>query len=68
MKKSKQVNDILMLHHPAFEAIKKVAGISYRVVFYNLEELTQLLSARAYNFDDVNSPKGFYDFDNQKVA
>lgn len=66
-KNPKQVNDILMLHHPAFEAIKKVAGISYRVVFYNLEELTQLLGARAFNFDDVNSPKGFYDFDNQKL-
>ncbi|HBE6141715.1 TPA: hypothetical protein KMG82_001716, partial [Escherichia coli] len=28
---------------------------------------TQLLGARAFNFDDVNSPKGFYDFDNQKL-
>ncbi|WP_411753183.1 hypothetical protein [Serratia sp. (in: enterobacteria)] len=66
-KNPKQVNDILMLHHPAFEAIKKVAGISYRVIFYNLEELTQLLSARAYNLDDISSPKDFYDFDNHKL-
>ncbi|WP_146239920.1 DUF4062 domain-containing protein [Pantoea sp. ARC270] len=62
-----QVNDILMLHHPAFEAIKKSAGITYRVVFYNLEELNQLLSARGYNLDKDWSPDDAHDFDNKKA-
>lgn len=61
-----QVNDILMLHHPAFEAVKKAASITYRVMFYNLEELSLLLSARGYVLDEILSPDGFYDFDNLK--
>lgn len=62
-----QVNDILMLHHPAFEAIKKAAGITYRVVFYNLEELSSLLAARGFVLDEDFSPAGFHDFDNHKA-
>ncbi|WP_267443612.1 hypothetical protein [Erwinia psidii] len=61
-----QVSDILMLYHPAFEAIKKAANITYRVVFYNLDELSSLLSARGYILDEDFSPEGYYDFDNNK--
>lgn len=62
-----QVDDILMLHHPAFEAIKKVASITYRVLFYNMDELSKLLSARGYIYAADTSPDGYYDFDNDKA-
>ena len=42
------IKDILLSSHPAFAAIKKVAGIQYRVVFHTVGELDALLSARGY--------------------
>lgn len=64
---SSQVKDILMMNHPAFESIKKSAGINYRVLFYNLDELSELLGARGYVLDEDFAPDGFYDFDNHKI-
>jgi len=64
---SSQVKDVLMMNHPAFEAIKKAAKISYRIIFYNLDELSELLGARGYVLDEVFAPEGFYDFDNHKI-
>lgn len=61
------VDDILMLHHPAFDAIKKVASITYRVLFYNIDELSKLLSARGYVYSSDSSPEGYLDFDNDKA-
>lgn len=63
-----KIKDILMLHHPAFDSIKKIADIPYRVAFFNLEELKSLLEVRGYVFDGVFSFDGdFYDFDNFKI-
>lgn len=61
------IKTILLSTHPAFTAIKRAADIPYRVVFYNLDELKELLQARQYKFDDVFSPSGFFDFDNSKL-
>ncbi|KGA37151.1 DUF4062 domain-containing protein [Pectobacterium odoriferum] len=62
-----KIKEILMLHHPAFEAIKKLAGIPYRVAFFNLDELKSLLSVRGYIYDEEFSPDDSYDFDNDKL-
>jgi hypothetical protein len=43
-----KLNEIILSNHPAFSAIKKVAKIQYRVVFYNFDELNKLLNARSY--------------------
>lgn len=61
-----QVRDILMMNNPAFGAIKKVAGINYRVIFYNLDELSDLLSARGYELEHSPDEKEFYYFNNNK--
>jgi len=61
-----QVRDILMMNNPAFGAIKKAAGINYRVIFYNLDELSDLLSARGYELEHNLDEKEFYYFNNNK--
>jgi len=61
-----QVRDILMMNNPAFGAIKKAAGISYRVIFYNLDELSELLLARGYQLAENFFDEEFYDFNNYK--
>lgn len=62
------IKDILLSSHPAFDAIKKAAGIQYRVVFHSLGELDALLGARGF-IRDENPPKvGFLDWDNEKTA
>ena len=62
------IKDILLSSHPAFDAIKKVAGIQYRVVFHSLSELDALLGARGFSRDENPPKKGFLDWDNKKEA
>jgi Domain of unknown function (DUF4062) len=42
------IREILMSNHPAFQDIKKAAGIPYRVYFSNKKELQALLQARGW--------------------
>jgi len=60
------IKEILLSSHPAFAAIKKAAGIQYRVVFHSLSELDALLSARGYHRDEHPPVKGFLDWDHSK--
>lgn len=42
------VQDLLLLHHPCFARIKQVLSIPYRVVFFSVAELSELIKARNY--------------------
>lgn len=61
-------DEVWLLHHPAFSELKKLLKISYRVVFLDLEELKELMSARGFIFDEsiVDFTNDYYDFDNKK--
>lgn len=43
---------ILQANHPAFSAIRKLLDIPYRVFFYNIQELSEFLSARMFKAVD----------------
>ncbi|WP_145572929.1 DUF4062 domain-containing protein [Yersinia alsatica] len=60
------IKEVLMFTHPAFNDIKKVADIRYRVCFFDFNELSELLSARGFEYDEATSPNEHYDFDHQK--
>ncbi|MEH6492583.1 DUF4062 domain-containing protein [Halopseudomonas sp.] len=53
--------EILLANHPAFNQIRELLKIPYRVFFNNLDELNELLKARQY--DDVDEE----DWDNQEI-
>lgn len=60
------INSILLLTHPAFESIKNLANIPYRIAFFNLAELDSLLNARGYELH--NSPdKDYFEWDHRKT-
>jgi len=42
------VKDILLSNHPAFDNIRRILDIPYRVFFENREELSSLLKARQF--------------------
>jgi len=65
LKGDQAINDILLSSHPVFAAVKTVAQIPYRVVFYNFSELNSLLNVRGFVFDD--NPTGDYEWDNKKM-
>ncbi len=50
------IKDILLSTHPAFPVIKNILGVPYRVIFYTIEELEDLLSANNYNYDSDSGP------------
>lgn len=60
------IKDILLSSHPAFAAIKKAAGIQYRVVFHTLHELEALLGARGYVRDQLVDDDR-YEWDNKAL-
>lgn len=56
----------MLLTHPAFESIKNIANIPYRIAFFNLAELDSLLNARGYELN--NSPdKDYFEWDHRKT-
>ncbi|MBU9852429.1 DUF4062 domain-containing protein [Rahnella aceris] len=59
------LDEIWLLHHPAFNEIKRILDIRYRVVFLNLDELSELLRARNF-IRDENITEEFYDFDHKR--
>ena len=62
------IKDILLSSHPAFATIRQLAKIPYRVIFYNKDELNELLCARTFVLDDITGPEGFTDWNNKKAA
>lgn len=63
-------DEVWLLHHPAFSEVKKLLKINYRVVFLDLEELKELMSARGFIFDEgiADFTDEYYDFDNKKTG
>jgi Domain of unknown function (DUF4062) len=68
VKGDQAINEILLSNHPAFAAVKKVAGIPYRVIFQNVDEVTSLLGARGFEFDPTTNPDNEYQWDNSKAG
>lgn len=60
------IKNILSITHPAFNAIKQVANIPYRVIFFSIDELNDLLKARGYKFFDFEN-KNYYEWDHDKL-
>jgi len=60
------IKDILLSTHPAFEAIKSIARIPYRVVFYTYRELQALLSVRSF-VEDLECDPSVYEWDHEKL-
>lgn len=62
------LDEIWWLNHPAFSELKRVLDIGYRVVFLNLSELSSLLLARGFVFDENLSltSDDYYDWDHKK--
>jgi len=63
------IKDILFSNHPAFEDIRRKVDIPYRVIFQNIEELNQLLSARQFEIGeefDSWTKKGFISWKRKK--
>lgn len=42
------IQNILLINHPAFDRLKKLLSVSYRVFFTTRDELSSWLSARTY--------------------
>ncbi|MCW0448511.1 hypothetical protein NB721_003759 [Xanthomonas sacchari] len=61
------INDIMLLNHPAFNAVRDAAGIPYRIIFENFEELDVLLKARSFRFDKQEYVQDEYQWDNNKA-
>lgn len=59
------IKEILLSNHPAFAAIKRLVSIQYRVVFHNLRELDQLLSARGYKKDPEPRDDDYLEWDHR---
>jgi len=64
------IRDILLSTHPAFSAVKNAAKIPYRVIFYTMDELVALLSARNFKRDEITFafPDDFDEWDNVKAG
>lgn len=61
------IKEILLSNHPAFAALKKVANIPYRVIFQSVDEVTALLGARGFEFDERHVVADEYQWDNTKI-
>jgi hypothetical protein len=59
------IKDILLLSHPAFDAVKKTARVPYRVAFFTLSELDALLRVRQFVKDPEPPVPGFIDWDHK---
>lgn len=57
---NENIKQILFVNHPVFNEVKNHAGIEFRVFFYNLKELEQLLYSQGYgsveNYEDWDEP------------
>lgn len=54
------IEGVLLFHHPAFATVKRVLKITYRVVFVDRQELTDLVGARQFrpvDAEEWDSPK-----------
>jgi len=61
-KGDRAIRDILLSNHPAFEQLRKLLGVSYRVFFTNRQELDKWLKARG--LEEVEEPS----WDDEGVA
>lgn len=64
------IQNILLSTHPAFDEIKRLLEIPYRVFFQNVDELSALLKARQYDQEDFFeswSVTGFISWKRQKA-
>lgn len=61
------IKEILLSNHPAFAALRKVAGIPYRIIFQSVDEVSALLGARGYEFDATPNEAAEYQWDNHKL-
>ena len=62
------IKDILLSTHPAFGAVKAAAKIPYRIIFYTLDELEALVSARSFKRDEAPFDDDYYEWDNHKLG
>lgn len=68
VKGDQAIRDILLSNHPAFNALKKLVGIPYRVIFTNVDDISSLLSARGFVFDEDHVGNDEYQWDNSKIG
>ncbi|MBD2839208.1 DUF4062 domain-containing protein [Pseudomonas sp. JM0905a] len=62
--------EILLSNHPAFNEIKSLINIPYRIFFSNINELDELLKARSFNpVDEENwDTKDYMEWLNSKIS
>lgn len=52
------IKEILLSSHPAFEKIKEILNVKFRIFFTNIDELNQLLLAHGFELSNRNPAKG----------
>lgn len=61
------VKEILLSNHPVFSELQRTLGLSYRIIFYDYSEVTDLLTAHKYKRIDQTHKayrKGYFSWQN----
>lgn len=62
------IREILLYEHPAFEQMKRILNVSYRVSFRTFDELDALVQVRGYEQDREPTGGDTFEWDNYKAG
>jgi hypothetical protein len=60
--KDEIVSDLILTNHPVFSAIRTAMTVPYRILFYDVDELTKWIEARGYTKDDITFDDSMYEW------